>query len=322
MDEKRRRAVYRFGHGALPCLLAIALPASPAAAQEADEAGAGRQRAEAEDGTETVWFPGEFVTAPLLAFPYEIRPGAALLVADRDIDDSFGDQNLEARVAIGFRLPVVRFQEEGPGRPAIDLGFEAGVWSRFHMESSEHEQIGTDWKVGIPLGLRTGRWDFRLTLQHVSSHLGDDYLDDNPREVFQSSREGLEVLAALRPRSDLRFCVGGDLNLGRSSDFTGSGQPDDPFVVFTTVEQWAFRFGAEWDRTRWGDARIAPFAAANFEINDLTDRFAALLKVGAAFRVKSLRFWLDAEYHAGPSPMGQFRTVDETWIGINFMGEI
>lgn len=315
MNEKRSQVTPRFVACRVLALLAVLLTVGPAAAQEATEAGT-----EQAEGTD--WFPGEFVSAPLLASPLEIRPGAALLVADRDIDDSFGSSNVEARVAIGFRLPVVRFQDEAPGRPAIDLGFEAGVWSRFFLESVEHEQIATDWKVGFPLGLRYGMWDFRLTLQHVSSHLGDDYLDDNPQEVFQSSREGFELLAALRPGADLRFYAGGDLNLGRSEDFTGTGEPDDPYVIFTTIEKWAVRFGAEWDQTRWGDRRIAPFAAANFEITEFTDRIATLLKFGAAFRVKTLRFWLDLEYHRGPSPMGQFRTVDETWFGLNFMGEI
>ena len=126
----------------------------------------------------------------------------------------------------------------------------------------------------------------------------------------------------MRPGSDTRIYVGGDLNLGRSEDFTGTGRPGDPTVVFTTVEQWAFRFGAEWDQTRWGSKRIAPFAAVNFEINEFTDRIATLLKAGAAFRVKALRFYVDLEYHSGPSSMGQFRTVDETWVGLNLMGEL
>ena len=275
-----------------------------------------------DSGLDNEWFPGEFAVAPLLAFPLEIRPSAALLWVERDIDDNIDGWNLEARVGIGFRLPMVRFQDETPSRPAIDLGFEVGVWSRFFMETLEKEQIDTDWKIGLPLGLRYRIWDFRLTLQHVSSHFGDDYLDDNPQDVFQSSREGFELLLGVRPGFDTRIYVGGDLNLGRSEDFTGTGRPGDPVNVFTTVEKWAFRFGAEWDRTRWGDQRIAPFAAANFEINEFTDRIATLLKAGAAFRVKALRFYADLEYHSGPSSMGQFRTVDETWIGLNLMGEL
>ena len=294
----------------------LALLPVPLLAQE------GSGDATADDGSRTDWFPGEFVVAPLRAAPLEVRLGGGLIVTDRDIDDSIDGSNLEAQVAVGVRIPVVRFQDEAPGRPAIDLGFEVGVFSRFFMESIEKEQIGTDYRVGVPLGIRYGMWDVRLTLLHVSSHFGDDYLDDNPQPVFQVSREGLELLLGIRPGFDGRLYVGGDLNLGRSEDFTGTGDPDDPFVIFTTVEQWAFRFGAEWDPTRWGDKQIAPFAAADFEVTEFTERIASHVVAGAAFRIKTVRLLLNAEFHDGPSPMGQFRTIDERWFGASLTVEL
>jgi hypothetical protein len=275
-----------------------------------------------DSGRDNEWFPGEFAVAPLLAAPLEVRLGGGLIVADRDIDDSIDGSNLEGLVAVGVRIPVVRFQEEAPGRPAIDLGFEVGVFTRFFMESIEKEQIDTDYRVGVPLGIRYGMWDARITLLHVSSHFGDDYLDDNPQQVFQSSREGFELLLGVRPGFDGRIYVGGDLNLGRSEDFTGTGRPGDPVEVFTTVEQWAFRFGAEWDPTQWGDRRIGPVAAANFEITEFTDRFASYVVAGVAFRIKKVRLLLNAEFHDGPSPMGQFRTVDERWVGASLTVEL
>ncbi len=302
------RLAVSLGLGAL-----LAVTSGPARAQEAPG-----------DATAppAVWFPGEFLVAPLLANPLEVRLGGDLIAVDRDIEDSIEGTNLEANVAIGVRIPVVRFQDEVPGRPAIELGFEVGVWSRFFMESVEREQIATDYRVGIPLGLQYGVLDARLTLLHVSSHFGDDYLDDNPQDDFQSSREGFELLLGIRTAFDGRIYVGGDLNLGRSEDFTGTGQPGDPFVIFTTVEKWAFRFGAEWDPTRWGDKRIAPFAAANFEYTEFTERFATHVVAGAAFRIKSVRLLLNAVFHDGPSPMGQFRTVDERWLGASVTVEL
>ena len=289
----------------------VPLQAQDSPAQEAKSAGSG-----------TDWFPGRFVVAPLRAAPLEVRLGSGLIYADRDLEDSIEGGNLESQVAVGVRLPVVRFQEEARGRPAIELGFEVGVFSRFFMESIEKEQINTDYRVGVPLGIQYGMWDFRLTLQHISSHFGDDYLDDNPQDVFQSSREGFELLVGVRPGFDGRIYAGGDLNLGRSEDFTGTGLPGDPINVFTTVEKWAFRFGAEWDPSQWGGKTIAPFAAANFEITEFTERFASHVVAGAAFRIKTVRLLVNAEFFDGPSPMGQFRTVDERWIGANLTVEL
>ena len=60
-----------------------------------------------DSGLDNEWFPGEFAVAPLLAFSLEIRPSAALLWVERDIDDNIDGWNLEARVGIGFRLPMV-----------------------------------------------------------------------------------------------------------------------------------------------------------------------------------------------------------------------
>ena len=88
-----------------------------------------------------------------------MRLGGGLFFTERDIDDSIDGSNLEAQVAVGVRIPVVRFQEEGPGRPAIDLGLEVAVFSRFFMESIEKEQIATDYRVGVPLGIRYGMFD-------------------------------------------------------------------------------------------------------------------------------------------------------------------
>ncbi|MDP2483343.1 MAG: DUF1207 domain-containing protein [Candidatus Palauibacterales bacterium] len=301
---------------------ALALTALFAAAPATLRAQVTPAAADRAEDTGPDWFPGGSVVAPLLAAPLEVRLAGALIFTNRDIEDSIDGANLEARVAIGVPIPVVRFQDEAPGRPAIDLGFEVGVFSRFFMESIEKEQIGTDYRVGVPLGIRYGMWDARLTLLHVSSHLGDDYLDDNPQSVYQISREGFELLLGIRPGFDGRLYVGGDLNLGRSEDYTGTGQPGDPLVVFTTVEKWAFRFGAEWDPTQWGGKRIGPFAAADFEITDFTDRVASYVVAGAAFRIKTVRLLLNAEFHDGPSPMGQFRTVDERWIGANLTVEL
>lgn len=288
----------------------LALPGQSRAQEPADEA----------SGTD--WFPGDFVVAPLLANPLEVRLSGGFMVVERDVEDSIEGSHVEAQVAIGMRIPVVRLLTEGPGRPGIDLGFEVGVFSRFFMEAAHHPLIDVDYRVGVPFGLSYGMWDARVTLLHVSSHVGDDYLEDNPQDVFQSSREGFELLLGVRPGLNLRAYAGGDLNLGRSQDFTGEGTAEDPFVIFTTVERWAFRFGAEWDPTRWANRRIAPFAAANFEVTELTERIASHVKAGAAFRVKSVRLYLDLEFHDGPSPMGQFRTIDERWIGANFTVEL
>jgi hypothetical protein len=268
------------------------------------------------------WFPGSFVVAPLRASPREVKMRPGLILADRDRVNDFEGRNLEAQVAIGYRLPVVRLQREAPGTPAIDIGFEAGVVSRFFLETNQGDLINVDYRVGAPVSLRSGRWDVRLELVHVSSHLGDDYLSRFPQSVPQVSREGLELLVGARPGGPFRLYAGGDLSLNRSHGFEITDDAAEPVVEFDTVEKWTVRLGAEWDPSQWGERRIAPFAAADFEVTELTERVATSAVAGVAFRIESIRILLDAEFHDGPSPMGQFRSVDETFWGINATFEL
>jgi len=304
----------------LVLLAGLVLCLAPPAQLSAQDTASGAPHADEKQGAE--WFPSSFVVAPLRAAPRQVKLAGGFIFADRDIEDSLEGTNLEAEVAIGVRIPAVRFQSEARGRPAIDLGFEVGVFSRFFMESVEKDLIGTDYRVGIPLGIAAGPWDFRLTAIHISSHLGDDYLGENPQAVPQTSREGFELLVGLRPGSNARIYVGGDLNLGRSVEYSGSGAPGDPALEDITVEQWQLRFGIEWDPSQWGARRIAPYAAANFQTTDYTERLATDVVAGAAFRIRTVRLLLGAEFHDGPSPLGQFRTTDETWWGASLTVEL
>lgn len=279
--------------------LAAVLPAPRLAAQEGAPAPAGSRHA-------TEWFPDALAIAPLIAAPREVNLGAGLVFANRDDPLGFSDTNLEARIAIGHRLPIARFQREGGGRPEVVLGFEVGVFSRFFMEAGQKDLIGSDFRVGASLSLRRGAWDARIELMHVSSHLGDDFLSRFPRRVRQVFRNGFEALLARRLGSGVRAYVGADYN----------------FSVSRTVERTAGRAGLEWDPgSESHEPAIQPFAAANFEITSLTDRIAGTGAAGLSMRVSDVRFRLDVQGHYGPSAIGQLRTVDENFVGLNLRGE-
>ena len=73
--------------------------AAPARAQEepGDEDGS---------GPPAVWFPGEFVVAPLLANPLEVRLGGDLIAVDRDIEDSIEGTNVRSPFGPPDRRPI------------------------------------------------------------------------------------------------------------------------------------------------------------------------------------------------------------------------
>jgi hypothetical protein len=279
-------------------LLGTSLLAGPAAAQETADADAR-------------WFPSRFVTAPFLAAPREVRLWGGFLSAEREAEPGYPGRNVEAEVAVGYRIPVVRLADGGPDGVSLDLGFEVGTWSRFYMENSTRDLVGIDYRVGAPLGLRWRSLEGRLTLHHTSAHLGDDYVDRFEVPAYQVSREALELIVALRPIAPVRLYGGGEWNVGRGSDFD-----PDTRETFRTVEQWIARFGAEYDASASSPGTVRPFAAVNFETTDWTDRLATQVRAGVAFRVRSVRILLDAQWRDGPSTLGQFRTIDESAFGV------
>jgi hypothetical protein len=257
------------------------------------------------------WFPDRFVTSPFLAAPREVRLQGGFFATERDADPGFDGRSVEAEVAVGYRVPVVRLADRGPDGPAVDLGFEVGTWSRFYMEATTRDLVGVDYRVGAPLGLRWRRLEGRLTLHHTSAHLGDDYVDRFGVPAYQVSREALELVLAVRPLAPVRLYGGGEWNVGRGSDYA-PGTTE----TFHTVERWTLRAGAEYDARASSRRSVRPFAAVNLETTDWTDRLATQARAGIAFRVRSIRVLLDAQWRDGPSTLGQFRTADESMLGV------
>ncbi|MEE9208422.1 MAG: DUF1207 domain-containing protein [Gemmatimonadota bacterium] len=252
-----------------------------------------------------VWFPEAFAFGPVIARPEEVDLGGALIWANRDNTGEFEGTNLEGIVVVGHRLPVVRFPRADGASPEVVLGFELAAFSRFALEVGQRDLINSDFRVGAPLTIRHKQWDVLIELLHVSSHVGDDFLARFPRANVQVGRNSFELLVGRRFADVLRLYAGTDLNMW-SSD---------------AVEGIAYRWGAEWDEGLGAESRpIWPYAAVHFETSNLTDRVAGTGVLGSAFRVTRMLFRLELQGHFGPSPMGQFRTIDEDYLGLNLTG--
>lgn len=321
---------------ALAGLLALLASPAPAVAQGGAGAadGADVSVGDPADGADvqaaatSPWFPGSSSFAPLLATPREVSLRGSFVLTDRDLAPGadFEGRNVEAEVGMGHRIPVVRLQEEGDGRPGITLGFEVGVFTRFHMETAEKDLVNADFRVAAPLSGRLGAWEARLAVLHVSSHVGDDFDARFDLPFRQVTRDGVEATLARRLGDDLRLYGGADVN----------------FHANPGVERTAARWGAEWDPAPpsvgfgaggprgegAGDGPTAtagsnpsgveawPFAAADFQVTSQVGRVATTAVAGLGLRVSDVVLRLEARGHLGPSPMGQFRTVDESFAGL------
>lgn len=209
-------------------------------------------------------------------------------------------------MGIGFLLPVFGAGPGGGSDTAGDVttfqvGFEVGFFARFFMETEEKDLIGTDFRVGIPLSLASGGWAARLEARHTSSHLGDDILDRFPQEVEKVGYEGFELTLARTFFPALRGYVGGEFNWEKEE----------------IVERTAARVGLELDPTLAGPVRrVAGFVAADLRMTEKTERVEGTAVAGVVLPIGAVRFRVEARGHVGPSPFGQFRLVDEPYVGL------
>lgn len=278
-------------------------------------------------------FPDRTSFAPLLAAPREVTLRGGFVVADRDVepgpDDTFGDfegANIEAEVALGHRVGVLRLRPETDRAPEVTLGFEVGVFTRFFMESSEKDLINADFRVGAPVSVRHGGWAGRLTLLHVSSHFGDDFVNRFGPPPSQTTRDGFELVLARRLTG-----------LAPALRIYGAGEWN--FHVNRGVERTAGRLGLEWDGRPGPDGEEGrgagpgkagapaadvvtwPYAGAEVRVTSRDQGVAGTGVGGLGLRVRGVTLRFEARGHFGPSPMGKLRFRDERFVGVNLRVE-
>jgi hypothetical protein len=230
--------------------LVVAAGVAVAHPLHAQQAGAGAQE------TSSGWFPSSLVVRPLVANSSGVDIAGAPMLVRRDAPAGSENVSPEAEVGFGYRLPVFRIRDARNGGPALDLALEAGVKARFALGEGANGLLNSDFRVAVPVGARSGRWEGVLSLVHVSSHLGDNFIEQNPDfEGGAISRNGFEAMVLYGIVPDVRVFVGGDYN------FATAG-----------VETVAGRFGLD---TTLGSAGPAPFApSARFRRASRTSRSA------------------------------------------------
>lgn len=260
---------------------------------------------------ESGWFPDRSAFAPLLADPQESGFRGSFVVADRPDLAAYPGSNIEAEVTLGHQFGVYRFQEEdrSRGRPAVDLSFEVGVFSRFFMESPQKDLIHVDYRVGIPLALAYRGWEARLEAVHYSSHLGDDFVRIaralRRAGLFdQVSREGVELIVAHRPVPALRLYAGGRAN----------------YHANELAEESLARFGVEWDPGGGAGKGLGawPFAAVDLQAADNATGVSGTGAAGVLLRLPGQVLRLEARGHVGPTAIAKLRghDLDETFLGL------
>jgi hypothetical protein len=226
--------------------------------------------------------------------------------------DSLGDSVTIGSVGFGDDFGIFSVDQ---GRGGLRVGLQAGVMAQFLLEPSRsYPLLNADYVVGLPVSWRRDRVSARVRLYHQSSHLGDEYLLQNPTVArVNVSFEELEAIGAL------------DLAGGRGRVYVGGG-----VLVHRgwDTERGKLLAGLEWrGRNRSRSVASRPLATrlvAGVEVKLLQAfewradvRAVAGLELASGPRGRALA--LLAEYYHGSFPFGQFfeERTDHLGIGLH-----
>ncbi len=207
-------------------------------------------------------------------------------------------------VTLGGRVGLLRkgtYGVEPPSGWQIDL--EGAAFPRFNIENHNSLQ-SLDFRVGVPVTWASGPWEFKMAYTHLESHLGDDYLRQNPGTLPNGYvRDSIVFGYGYFLTEDLRFYVETDLAFHKQGG----------------AKTRHYQFGAEYSPIESAGDIGLPFLAVNVQLREETDFSGAVNVIGGwqwrgANSGRLLRGGF--QYYSGKSSQFSFFNTTEELFGI------
>lgn len=260
-----------------------------------------------------IWFPQSTVLfQPLIGDLWE-----PIYSVGYRFDDQVLGRHVIA-VSLGDSFPIFRWRNVFTWRGDLQIDIQAGFWADFKMGHNDNpnnewsELVTTDYLVGIPLSYAVNKWSFRFRIYHISSHLGDEFMRNNPDvERLNPSMEAIDFYSSYQATEGIRVYFGPGWVFHSDKTY-----PIKPFYVEYGAE---FRFfgSSDYYHMIYG----TPFAVVNFRnwqthhwqfdgTYQLGYEWSKLQGVGRKVRIF-------AQYHHGYS-VGQFFKETTDYFSIRF----
>jgi hypothetical protein len=206
-------------------------------------------------------------------------------------------------IALGGRAGIIRYGTTNDFQPeGWQLDIEGAAFPRLDLEE-ESDMVATDFRFGVPLTYGVGRFQTKFAFYHLSSHLGDEFLESNPSATrINFSRDVLVLGAgwfftpALRGYAEAGYAVRSDIS-----------------------QQWEFQFGLDYSPACPSGFRGAPFFAVNAHHREEVDyggNFVAQLGWQWRGAGSGQLFRFGAQYFNGMSEQYEFITDSESKVGL------
>lgn len=263
-----------------------------------------RKRLKRENG---VWFPDQDrLFYPLIADPRQPSTSLGWRYGDEALSKHVG------AVSIGEEIPIFRWIDVPKWHGDMQLGIEGGIWSVFDLDSPSMDLMNTDFKLGILLTYAKDETSYRLALNHISCHLGDEFIVEHPSITrLNPSMEMLEFaishyfIPPLRLYADLGYIIASDKSFPMDKWFANYGFELRLFGhrdLYNRIMYQPFLACnlANWQKWDW-----------NFEVNTMLG-----IEVGKLDgKGRKVRLYL--EYYDGHSQEGQFSVTETSFFSIN-----
>jgi len=213
------------------------------------------------------------------------------------------DQDWLWDASLGGRVGLVRYGTLDPlWAQGWQIDIEGAAFPRLTLEENR-DLVSADFRFGIPITMRQGRFETKLAFYHLSSHLGDEYKLTHPWiDRVNFSRDAFVLGLAFYPLRDVRTYV----------------EAGWAFYCDGGTEPWEFQFGVDYSPLRPSGFAGAPFLAVNGRIREEVD-FGGNFTFptgwqwrGATGRLTRLGF----HYFNGQSDQYQFYRLHEQQVGI------
>ncbi len=213
------------------------------------------------------------------------------------------DQGWLWDVTLGGRVGILRYGTQDALWPeGWQLDIEGAAFPRLDLERGR-DMVASDFRFGIPLTLRQGRWEGKLSYYHLSSHLADEFIAAFPGATrINYVRDAVELGIAFRPTVDWRLYTEAEY----AFDTDGGSEP------------WEFQFGVEYSPLHTPGCFGAPFLAVDGRIRQEVDFGGGLtVQSGLQWRGRTGQlFRVGAHYFNGKTDQAQFFGTDEELLGL------
>lgn len=214
-------------------------------------------------------------------------------------------------VSLGESFGLLRWARPWSDQ-ALQLNFQGAVFAQFDMQAPMTDLMNTDFTAGAALDYRHRRSSARLLIYHQSSHLGDEYIQNNQPSWINLNFESAELLLAQDIHS-LRIYGGGEYLFHRKPEGIGRGlahaglewRPEALLRGWVGQAGGRFIAGADvkaWQETGWS-AAVSVKAGVEFSPADQHGQH-------------TLRRSLLAEFYHGFNPYGQFFAEKVSYLGL------